>query len=348
MAGNNKNMGIIAVAVVAVAALAGGGFYFMKGSADSKAPASETHAAADSGQPAEVETAAGDSKEPVVPAPNMNTGDFKVEEGNPVVARVDGKDITRIDVYRFIQTMPPNVQQLPAANVYPMAMEQVINTRIVQNRADQANITETEEFQREMDIVRQQIARNIYLQKEVDGKINEAKMKAAYNDYLKKIPDVEERRARHILLDTEGKAKAALEKLNKGGEFEALAKELSIGPTAERGGDLGYFTEREMVPEFAEAVFKAKKGTLIDAPVKTQFGWHVIKVEDVRKKPKPTMDQVKPLLQADLRRQVLEDLLKKWRGNAKIEQFDINGKPLKDGANVIGIVPNEAAAKQDG
>lgn len=262
-----------------------------------------------------------------------------VEAGNPVVAKVNGSEVTRDEVYRFIQSMPANMQQLPAVTVYPVAVDRVIDTRLVQDKADSANVTETEQFKKEMDIARQQIARNLFLQQEVDKKITEGKIKKAYGEFIKKVPDVEERRARHILLETEAKAKAVIDQINAGGDFAAVAAELSTGPTASKGGDLGYFAKTEMVPEFANAAFDLKKGDMTSAPVKTQFGWHVIKVEDVRERPKPTMAQLEPSIRAELRRSILEELVQDWRKDAKIVQFDINGKPLKDGANATGLVP---------
>jgi peptidyl-prolyl cis-trans isomerase C len=271
--------------------------------------------------------------------PQINEGEMIIKEGNPVVAKVDGAEVTRNEVYRFIQSMPANMQQMPAVTVYPVAVDQVINTRLVQNKAEEANITETEIFKKEMEIARQQIARNLYLQQEVDKEITESKVKKAYNEFIKKVPDVEERRARHILLETEAKAKAVIDRLNAGGDFAEVAAELSTGPTASKGGDLGYFAKTEMVPEFANAAFGLGEGEMTEVPVKTQFGWHVIKVEEIRQRPKPSMDQLEPSIRAELRRSILDELVQEWRKDAKIVQFDINGEPLKEGANATGLVP---------
>jgi peptidyl-prolyl cis-trans isomerase C len=338
----SKTLPIIAVVVIAVA---GAGYYYMQNKNAEPVTANEIAAA-----PANVETAAGEAQ-PKADAPATTPkiiakeGEIIVKAGNPVVAKVDGKDITRVDVYRFIQTMPANMQQLPATTVYPLAMEQVINTRLVQNLANEADIIESDKFKAEMAVAKQQIARNLFLQDQVDKKITDGKIKKAYNDFIKKQPDVEERHARHILLKTEDKAKAVIKQLQAGGDFAGVAKDLSVGPTAAKGGDLGYFAKAEMVPEFSEAAFGLKKGDVLEAPVKTQFGWHVIKVEDIRQRAKPTLEQVKPAIQAELRREILEDLLKNWRKGAKIEQFDINGEALKKGANATGLVPPKAAAK---
>lgn len=354
MSAQKKKTPLIAVAAVVLLLAAGAMAYFTQKSPDTaEVDTASNMESAGEQNPADVNTAAGNPSDDTKKAeaqPEVNVEGMNVEPGNPVVAKVDGIDITRVDVYRFIQTMPQNIKQMPAVSVYPIAMEQVINTRIVQTQADQSKIEDTDEFKREMDIAKQQIARNLYLQKQVDAKITDKMVKDSYNDYVKKIPDVEERRARHILVETEAKAKAVLEKLNKGGKFEELAAELSVGPTAPKGGDLGYFAKSEMVPEFASAAFDMKKNTVLQTPVKTQFGWHVIKLLDVRQRPKPTMEQMTPVLRAELSRGVLDKLIKEWRKEAKIEQFDINGKPLKEGANVIGIVPPkpEADSKKDG
>ncbi len=342
---NKKGILFSIVGLVVIAAIAA--FVFLKGDSDKSDSMVQTAATSSVEEPAEeTDNAAAEEASNAEPAAAqganeaVNVGDgIQVEPGNPVVAIVDGKEITRVDVYRFIQTMPANIQQLPATAVYPMALEQVVNTRIVQNKAEEAKVEETETFKLELEMAKQQLERNVFLQNQVDEKITESKLKSAYSEYTKNVPDVEERRARHILLEDESKALAVIEKLNKGGDFVELAKELSVGPTGPKGGDLGYFADGEMVPEFSTKVFSMNKGDVTTEPVKTQFGYHVIMLEDIRKRPKPTMEQLKPALEAELRRELLTGMMQDWRKGAKIEQFDINGKPLKEGANALGIVP---------
>ncbi len=347
----NKNTIVIVLLVAVVAAGAVGFFVTNDQSAPSIDQVTESVENATEEAVAVVETASGEivagSEEAVEEAVSEDApaaeGEMVVEPGNPVVAKVNGTEVTRDEVYRFIQSMPANMQQLPAVNVYPVAVDQVINTRLVQNKANAADITETDQFKLEMDIARQQIARNLYLQREVDKEIDDKKVEKAYKDLISKTPDVEERRARHILLETEAKAKAVIDRLNAGGDFAEVATELSTGPTASRGGDLGYFAKTEMVPEFANAAFELEKGDMTETPVQTQFGWHVIKVEDVRTRPKPTKEQLEPAIRAELRRSVLDELVQEWRKDAEIVQFDINGKPLKEGANATGLVPQQVA-----
>src|SRR5256886_10106282 len=136
-------------------------------------------------------------------------------------------------------------------------------------------------------------------------------------------------RARHILVDDEDEAKKVLEQLKSGADFAALAKEKSKDPGAAEGGDLGYFTKDQMVPEFADVAFKTYPGQLSN-PVKTQFGWHVIKVEDRRTKQPPEFDKVKDQIEAFLARKAQTDFITKLRQSAKVERLD---KPAEQKQN---------------
>jgi len=348
MADKKTNKGLIGI-VAAIVIAAGGVMAYMSQTADKsadKAPSAEVSAPAPSNEanddtvtdPSKVMAAAGEE----APA---QAGDIVVEPGNPVVARVDGKDITRVDVYRYIKSMPQNLQQLPAQTVYPLALDQTINARIVQNKANEAALAEDPEVQAQIDMAKQQIMRNVYLQREVGQKVSKGDIKKAYDEFISKTPDVEQRQASHILLETQEKAAEAIERLNKGEDFAALAKELSTGPTGPRGGDLGYFTKADMVPEFANVAFSLKKGAISKEPVKTQFGYHVIKVMDIRDQPKPSLEEMTPAIEAELNRAALEEMVKNWRKKAEIEQFDINGKPLEKGADVLGTGATDKAAE---
>jgi peptidyl-prolyl cis-trans isomerase C len=135
-------------------------------------------------------------------------------------------------------------------------------------------------------------------------------------------------RARHILVKTEKEAKEIAEELKKGGNFEEIAKAKSIGPSAPRGGDLGHFTKDKMVPEFSEVAFKLKKGQ-ISAPVKTNFGWHIIKVEDRRMQQLQEFEAIKSRIRNVLLRQKVTEIADTLRKNAKIEYLDADAKPVE-------------------
>ena len=156
---------------------------------------------------------------------------------------------------------------------------------------------------------------------EAKAAVTDDAMKKVYAEATKQMGEEQEVHARHILVETEDEAKAVLADLKKGGDFAAIAKEKSKDPgSKESGGDLGYFTKDQMVPEFAEVAFKLDKGQLSD-PVKTQFGWHVIKVEDKRNQPVPEFDKVKEQIETYVVRKAQADLVTKLRGEAKIEKI---------------------------
>ncbi len=166
-------------------------------------------------------------------------------------------------------------------------------------------------------------------------------MHKVYDDAISKLPDEQEVHARHILFRAEAgdekaskaaeaKAKAVEARLAKGEDFAKLANELTEDPSGKtNGGDLGYFTKGQMVPEFANVAFSLDKGK-VSAPVKTQFGWHVIKVEDKRTKPKPTYDEVKPQIEQFVARKAQAELVTKLRAEAKIVKNYKVEEPKKD------------------
>lgn len=344
-----NNMPMI-VGVVVLLALAGAAAFYFSSNMTKEAPAPMA-AAPTAASDADTQTAATDSANETAPASGTQSGEpaatpeeedeatqsakagfngIDVKPGNPVVAKVDGNDITRVDVFRFIKMMPANIQQLPPQAVYPLALEQVINTRLVQNKAEDANLASDPEVQQQLSMAEQQIIRSIYIQRELDKQISESDIKAKYDEAVGKTPATEEIKAAHILVDSEAKAKDIIAKLEDGGDFGKLASENSADPgNKDKGGDLGWFAKGDMVPEFSDAAFKLGKGEVSKTPVKTQFGWHVIKVEEKREREKPSLEAVKPQIMAELRREKLESMLNSWREAAKIEKFDINGAPEK-------------------
>lgn len=252
-----------------------------------------------------------------------------IKLGNPVVAIVDGKEIKRGDVFEFISQLPPNVRQMPIQQLFPMAQEQVINNMVISQKADAANLEDDQKVKDLEKQAKEQIIRNVYIQRQVDAQITPQKLQEAYQDMLKQMGKVQEVEARHILVKDEATAKKLIKELEGGADFATLAKENSTGPSAKNGGELGYFSKDQMVPEFANAAFALDKGAFTKDPVKTQFGWHIIEVEDKRVRPAPKFEQVKPQLEAQMRQKVLGELVKSWQEESKVEVFDINGDTPK-------------------
>lgn len=256
----------------------------------------------------------------------------EIKQGNPVVATVNGQDITRAEVLAFIQQLPENARQQPLNKLFPVAQEQLINARVVEVETAKVNLDKDPEVVKQLDQARQEIVRNTFIQRQIAERATNEKLQAAYTKYKENFPKVEERNAAHILVDSEDKAKQILAKLNKGEDFTKLAQENSSDSTASKGGDLGFFVKSDVVPEFGEAAFSTEPGKIVTKPVKSQFGYHVIKVKEARMRPVPEMASVKPLLDVQVRRAALDELVQEWKDQATVERFDINGDAIEPAA----------------
>ena len=200
---------------------------------------------------------------------------------------------------------------------------------IVAKAAEAKKLADGPDFKRKLGIARNKLLMESLLQSEAKTAATDEAMHKVYDEAVKQMAEEKEVHARHILVATEDEAKKVLADLKKGGDFAAIAKEKSKDPgSKDNGGDLDYFGKDQMVPEFAEVAFKLEKGALSD-PVKTQFGWHIIKVEDVRIKPVPKFEQVKDQVETFVVRRAQAEMIQKLRADAKIEKFDADGKPVE-------------------
>jgi len=197
--------------------------------------------------------------------------------------------------------------------------------------AETRGMSGTDTFKRKFAMARNKVLMETLLRDIAQKSVTEDAMRKVYDEAIKQMAAEEEVRARHILVAQEDEAKTIVADLKKGGSFEEIAKAKSIEPGAkESGGDLGYFSKEQMVPEFADAAFKLEKGKVSD-PVQSQFGWHIILVEDKRKKPAPTYEQVKDQLESFVARKSQTDLVAKLRTSAKIERVNAPAPPAPSG-----------------
>lgn len=251
-------------------------------------------------------------------------------EGDPtVVAKVEGRTITRGDVEEFVSNIP-QLQQQPMEQVFPLAREELVTGEIIDMRADKEGTANDPEVAERLELAREGIVRTVYLEKKVNEKLTDAELRKAYEDFKTQQEGArqEEVKARHILVDSEDKAKELIAKLQDGADFAKLAEETSSdSASGAKGGDLGYFTKAQMVPAFSQAAFALEKGEVTDEPVKSQFGYHVIKVEDKRMQPLPSFEEVKTFLEVQKRREILESMLKEWRQDADVTLYNLDGSP---------------------
>jgi peptidyl-prolyl cis-trans isomerase C len=246
---------------------------------------------------------------------------------DPVVARVNGVDIRQSDLALAEEDLGADMQSVSPEARREHLISYLADIIMVNQAAEKKKLADNPEFKRRLAFLRNKLLMGYELQEEAKAAINDEALQQTYNDAVKSIGGQEEVRARHILVDSEDEAKTLLDQIKGGADFATIAKEKSKDPGAAEGGDLGYFTKDQMVPEFAEVAFKMYPGQLSN-PVKTQFGWHIIKVEDKRTKQPPEFDKVKDQIEAYLARKSQSEFISKLRQSAKIERFD---KPTEQG-----------------
>lgn len=249
-------------------------------------------------------------------------------DADPVVAVVNGEKIKRSDLEAMkarVGQQIPQLAAMPLEAVYEGLLDRAIDQKLLTAAGKKAGLEKDPEVIKQLDQVRQELVQRAFLQRAVEKTLTDAKLKEAYDRMVKETPPEEEVKARHILLDSEDAAKAVIAEVKKGADFAKLAEEKSTGPSGPQGGDLGWFTKGTMVPEFAEAAFAMKPGAVTETPVQTQFGWHVIKVEDRRTAEPPSFEDAKEDLRAQLAEDAVTEVLANLRKDAKMETFALDG-----------------------
>lgn len=246
--------------------------------------------------------------------------------GNPVVARVAGRNITRIEVLEFIQSLPDDVRKgRSAVEIFPDAVAEIVDTAVVEARVADSNMAQNPEVLKQLEQARKRIERVLYLKEQIKARMTENRLREAYDAYRVSAPGIEEIRARHILVSTQKEAQSLIKQLDSGHSFEALAIAHSLDPSAAQGGDIGYFTSQEVMPSFGKIAFALEIGAYTKEPVQTDLGWHVIKIEDKRPKATESFEALRPQLEKALQGQILDELLADWRAQADAQIYGING-----------------------
>lgn len=235
------------------------------------------------------------------------------------VATVNGKPIKQSLVDYIMQDAKARGQQVDD-NARNAIVHRLISTELVMQAAQKQGLDKRPDFLAREELLRQELLVNMYLEHYLrNNPVSEADIKAEYEKHKRQVGDSKEYRARHILVKTEDEAKDIIAQLNKGGDFAKLAREKSQDPgSAANGGDLDWFLPGSMVEPFGQAVTKLSRGKITATPVQTQFGWHVIKLEDIRTAQPPSYEQAKPMLQRQLQQQRLEKMLLGLRDKAKV------------------------------
>ncbi|KFC74149.1 PpiC-type peptidyl-prolyl cis-trans isomerase precursor [Bosea sp. LC85] len=243
-------------------------------------------------------------------------------QADKVVAKVDGIAITERDMTLAGEDLAERLAQLPEDRKRDELINYLVDLKLGAKAAVAAKIAEGPDFASRLAYYREKVLLDEYLTREAKKAATPEAAKKLFEDTVKAMAPEEEVHARHILVEDEAKAKDAAARVKKGEDFAKVAAELSKDPgSGKEGGDLGWFTKERMVPQFSEAAFKLEKGQ-ISEPVQSQFGWHVIKVEDKRSKPLPKFEEVKPQIDQYLERKSQQDIVLALREKAKVERLD--------------------------
>ena len=266
-----------------------------------------------------------------IPSSNAETKLKPLEKmETKIVATVDGKPIFLSEIIGMAQRLPEQYRKMSLEAVYPSLLTRAIDSKLVTLEGRRAGFSKDPDVKKRLLDVEDQIISEIFLTKTIGSQVTEEALQKIYSETKSEMASGDQIKARHILLNSEEKAMEIIKKLQAGGEFAKLASEYSTGPSAASGGDLGWFGEGQMVPEFSKAAFALNPGDIVTKPVKTQFGWHIILVEDRKVSAPPSFDEAKEQLASTMSQKLLKELIETLRTKAKIVRFKADGTPIKD------------------
>lgn len=278
-------------------------------------------------------------------APVVHAADKASPPKDPVVATVNGKPIHLSDVAKAAQSLPPQLQQAPPQEIYPVLLNRLIDERALLVEAKKTDLAQQPDVKQAMQDAANQALEGAYLRQQVKPEINEDAAKAYYQKHYADKRQPEEVKARQILVKTKAEADKIIDQLNNGAKFDQLAEKDSIDPGAKNGGELGWFTKDEMVKPFADAAFSLPVGQYTKTPVQSQFGWHIIEVEGKRTKPVPAYDDVKEEIHQKIANAAITNALEKARKGVTVKIYNADGTPVKPGgAAGLGTAPGEGSA----
>ncbi len=251
------------------------------------------------------------------PAEQSPATDTTVTDTSPVLATVNGAPITEAVIELYEQQLQARRPGNPAGQNRTAILEEVINLELARQNGEAQGLDKDNTIQLQFDQQRRALIAAAAIQQELAARpITDDELRKIYQE---QVPGGPEYKARHILVKEEDEAKRLIGELDKGADFSELAKQHSTGPSGKNGGELGWFSPKQMVAPFSEAVAGMEKGAYTSAPVQTQFGWHIIILDDTREASPPPFEQVKPQLQMLVQKQRVQEYLAKLRQAATIE-----------------------------
>ena len=261
---------------------------------------------------------------PAPPAPpateRLGTALENIGQGNPLLARVNGREIRWADIEKSVKGLPEDIRS-QLETIFPALLQRLIDVQLLIWAAREDGLAEDAEVRRLVSEYEDRVLSDTLIRRRVADRVTEDMLRARYDAHVEGLAARAEVWARHILLDSEVRARDVIAALDAGADFAELARARSLGPTAEQGGDLDYFTRDNMIPGFAAAAFALEVGQYSPDPVQTEFGWHVIKIEDRRAEGAASFEEIREDLRDSTIRELLDELLRDLRGRAEIELY---------------------------
>jgi len=277
---------------------------------------------------------------PAAGAPAPGPAPAAAPQADPVLATVNNQPIHLSDVQDAASGLPAQLQQLPPQQLLPLIVNQLIDRKALLVAAEAEDLQKNPQVAAVMQQAADEKLENAYIQQKVAPQVTDAAVQAVYKaDYAGK-PGPTQVDARHILVKTQAQAQAIIKQLNHGANFAKLAEKYSIDPGAANGGELGWFTQDQMVPAFANAAFALKPGEYTKTPVQSQFGWHVILCEGRRNAPPQSFDAVKDQISQQLADAAIKSTLAAARANVTIQMFNADGTPVNGAGGQGGVNVN--------
>ncbi|MBG6144321.1 peptidyl-prolyl cis-trans isomerase C [Labrenzia sp. EL_142] len=255
-------------------------------------------------------------------AMTLGSASLSAAEPGDVVARVGDAEITEADIAFAAQDLGQQLQRFPPNQWRAILLDVVVDMELLAQAARQDGLDQDPDFKNQLEFLELQALRNAYISQKIDSLITDEALKAAYEAEFKNFEGPEEVNARHILVSDKAEAEALIKELDGGADFVELAKEKSTGPSGPNGGDLGYFGKGQMVKPFEDVVFTLEPGEYTKEPVETQFGWHVIKLENKRRQEKPAFETVAGDLRQRLIREQYEAKMAELKDAIAVEVLD--------------------------
>lgn len=268
-------------------------------------------------------------------------------QADPVVARVDGTPIRLSDVQEAAQLLPEELRSAPPPMLYPLLIDQLISQQALVNAARAQGLDRDPQVQLRIRRAEEQELQQALISRAIAGEVTEEAVRQRYDRDIAGRPPEEEVRASHILVPTEAEARQVIADLRgDGADFAEIARRRSSSPDGRQGGDLGFFKRGDMVPEFAEAAFALRPGQTGEEPVRSPFGYHVIRVEERRTAPPPPFEEVRASLRQQMFEEAVTEVVDRTRSAAQVERFNLDGSPQRAPSPLDGATPPPPPAPQ--